>query len=151
MRPRRSGMIGQGPRDRAIPRSLLTGSVGTQEGQAIPMPENAARKKRTRLLSEATGAPYAASLSILAKRPELAQHILWPGDWLQRIGRPVAVISAPTTFPGPERLDLTRTENPHLAFGHGAHYCLGAPLARLEARMAIWTPLHRYPNLRYSR
>ena len=35
----------------------------------------------------------------------------------------------------------------HLAFGHGAHYCLGAPLARLEARIAVWTLLHRLPDL----
>jgi cytochrome P450 len=35
----------------------------------------------------------------------------------------------------------------HLSFGHGPHYCLGAPLARLEARIAVWTLLHRLPEL----
>jgi len=43
---------------------------------------------------------------------------------------------------------LTRSPNPHLAFGKGPHYCLGAPLARLEAQIAIPALLRRAPNLR---
>jgi cytochrome P450 len=43
----------------------------------------------------------------------------------------------------PEILDLVRANNPHLGFGHGPHYCLGAPLARLETRIALWTLLRR--------
>lgn len=54
----------------------------------------------------------------------------------------------PSVFPDPDRLDLTRTPNPHLAFGKGAHYCLGAPLARLEAQIAIPTLLREAPALR---
>lgn len=53
----------------------------------------------------------------------------------------------PEQFADPERLDVTRTENSHLAFGHGAHYCLGAPLARLEGEIAIGTILRRLPGL----
>jgi cytochrome P450 len=46
------------------------------------------------------------------------------------------------------RLDISRAEaNQHLSFGGGVHYCLGAALARLEARLSIATLLHRYPNL----
>ena len=53
----------------------------------------------------------------------------------------------PEHFADPDRLDVTRTENAHLAFGHGLHYCLGAPLARLEGEIAIGTVLRRLPNL----
>jgi cytochrome P450 family 130 len=48
-------------------------------------------------------------------------------------------------FPDPERLDVTRTVTRHLAFGHGAHYCLGANLARLEARVAFEEWHARFP------
>lgn len=53
-------------------------------------------------------------------------------------------------FDAPDTLDITRTNNKHLAFGHGIHYCLGAPLARLEGQIAIETLLQRMPNLRLS-
>jgi cytochrome P450 PksS len=50
-------------------------------------------------------------------------------------------------FPQPDQLDLSREPNRHLAFGLGAHYCLGAPLARLEGQIAIRTLLERLPDL----
>ncbi|MFF4223295.1 cytochrome P450 [Streptomyces abikoensis] len=54
----------------------------------------------------------------------------------------------PDRFPAPERLDLARADNPHLSFGAGIHYCLGAPLARLELAASFGELLRRAPGLR---
>jgi cytochrome P450 len=54
----------------------------------------------------------------------------------------------PVRFPAPDVLDLARSNGSNLGFGHGIHYCLGAPLARLEARVAFEELLSRYPCLR---
>jgi cytochrome P450 len=56
----------------------------------------------------------------------------------------------PGRFPAPDVLDIGRGNGPNLGFGHGAHYCLGAPLARLEARVAFETLLGRHPGLRLA-
>jgi cytochrome P450 len=53
----------------------------------------------------------------------------------------------PRQFPDAGRFDITRDPNPHLAFGHGIHFCLGAPLARLEARVALADLLERVKGL----
>jgi cytochrome P450 len=50
-------------------------------------------------------------------------------------------------FAEPHRFDVHRTPNPHLSFGHGIHFCLGAPLARLEARVALRLLLERYRDV----
>ncbi|MFK0159749.1 cytochrome P450 [Streptomyces sp. NPDC090499] len=53
----------------------------------------------------------------------------------------------PCRFPEPDRLDLDRDATGHLALGHGIHYCLGAPLARLETEIALGALLERFPRL----
>ena len=52
-----------------------------------------------------------------------------------------------TLFPQPERFEIERSPNKHLAFGNGIHYCLGAPLARLEARLALGAMLERFSSV----
>jgi cytochrome P450 len=51
-------------------------------------------------------------------------------------------------FTRPNTFDIDRDPNPHLAFGRGIHFCVGAPLARLEGRVAVNLLLDRYPHLR---
>lgn len=54
----------------------------------------------------------------------------------------------PRVFPDPDVFDIARSPNHHIAFAHGAHFCLGAQLARLETKIAIRNLLERYPKLK---
>jgi hypothetical protein len=79
---------------------------------------------------------------------EVAETLIPAGDMVN-----LSLASAnsdPAVFAEPELLDLARDPNPHLALGQGPHYCLGAALARLEARIAVWTLFHRYPHLQLA-
>lgn len=56
----------------------------------------------------------------------------------------------PDFFDNPDQFDISRTPNQHLGFGKGIHYCLGAPLARMETKLALTTLFDRYPALRLA-
>lgn len=77
---------------------------------------------------------------------ELDGHRLREGDAV------VALLGAanrdPDVFVDPDRLDIGRSPNPHVAFGQGIHFCLGAPLTRMEAEIAFPALLERFPHLR---
>jgi hypothetical protein len=63
-------------------------------------------------------------------------------------GRTLFPLTAPVK--DPEKLDLARDPNPHVAFGQGPHFCLGANLTRMEAQIALTTLFRRFPNLRLA-
>jgi cytochrome P450 len=73
------------------------------------------------------------------------------GKTIRKSDAVIAVIGAanrdPARFPDPDRFDLGRPDNRHLAFGWGAHFCFGAPLARLEAQIVFRTILRRLRNI----
>jgi cytochrome P450 len=66
------------------------------------------------------------------------------------LAAPGAANRDPRQFPDPDRLDLNRDPTGHLAFGHGIHRCIGAPLARAEAEIALRALLTRFPALRLA-
>ena len=83
-----------------------------------------------------------------------AQDVAMDGHLIQR-GDAVNLILAaadrdPAQFANPDQFEIDRANNRHLGFGLGVHYCLGAPLGRLEGKIAISTLFRRLPNLRLA-
>ena len=84
----------------------------------------------------------------------VAEDVEYGGKWLRRGDYVMQVLAAanrdPAQFPEPDRFDIARQPNRHVAFGFGIHFCVGAPLARLEAPVAIGAMLRRLPRLRLA-
>jgi pimeloyl-[acyl-carrier protein] synthase len=89
--------------------------------------------------------PVQLTTRYAAEQVELDSYTIQPGDWIQFILG--AANRDPAQFPEPDRLDLSRRPNRHIGFGHGIHFCLGAPLARTQGQIAISTLITRFPNL----
>jgi len=89
--------------------------------------------------------PVQSMFRVVARPTTLGGQSLQPGQsvlaWIGSANRDEQV------FPDADRFDLRRNPNKHLAFGNGIHFCLGAPLARLEARIALAALLRRLPEL----
>jgi cytochrome P450 len=89
-----------------------------------------------------------ASQRIALEDIEMAGTRIPKGAWMHiSLG---AAGRDPAAFQNPDSLNLTRSANRHMAFGYGAHFCLGAPLARLEGQIAIASLLARFPRLTFA-
>jgi cytochrome P450 len=93
--------------------------------------------------------PVQSMFRVVARPATLGGQSMQPGQpvlaWIGSANRDEQF------FNDADRFDVHRSPNRHLAFGQGIHYCLGAPLARLESRIALAAILRRLPNLRRQR
>jgi cytochrome P450 RapN len=94
-------------------------------------------------------------LGAAAGFPRIATEDVMVGGTLVRAGDAVMTQMAAanrdgSVFDHAEEIDFHRENNPHVAFGHGVHHCLGAQLARLELQVAVGTVLRRLPDVRFA-
>ena len=85
--------------------------------------------------------PLQSMLRLAPRGATLGEHTLEPGDFV--LGFIGSANRDPKVFDDPERFDIHRKLNRHIAFGHGGHFCLGAALARMETMTAIWSLMDR--------
>jgi cytochrome P450 len=125
--------------------------------------DRAQRDRFARILESGEEGPLAAAVEELLRYDGPVELATWRfatedldvGGQRVSAGEPVLVVLAaadrdPRKFDRPDVLDLTRRDNQHLGYGHGIHYCLGAPLARLEGRVALETLFRRLPDVELS-
>jgi cytochrome P450 len=92
--------------------------------------------------------PTQVIIRVVAEELRIGGRTLAEGDLVYLVL--AATNRDPERFADPDRLDLRRAGNRHLAFGNGPHFCLGAPLARLEAEIAVGALVRRFPDLRLN-
>src|SRR2546426_9965215 len=142
--------------------NLIVTMVGGQETTTnlignglLPLLRNPAEMERLR--ADSSLIPSAVEELLRYESPSQHTARLAPSD-IEMGGKKIrerqAVIAvmgaanrAPERFPDPDRLDIARQDNRHLAFGWAAHFCFGAALARLEGQIAFEAILRRLPNL----
>lgn len=131
------------------------GLIGNGVLALLRHPDQLARlRERPELLESAVeellryDSPAQVAVRVAREDVELGGRRIGPGELV------VAVLGAanrdPARFAEPERLDLARSPNPHFGFGRGVHFCLGAPLARAEAQVAIGELVRRFPGIRLA-
>ena len=92
--------------------------------------------------------PVQATSRVVLEDVDVNGHAVRAGDELFLLMG--AANRDPEAFARPEELDVTRQDIRHLSFGHGIHYCLGAPLARIEAPVALNALIQRFPDMRLA-
>ncbi|MFC6089174.1 cytochrome P450 [Saccharothrix lopnurensis] len=107
----------------------------------LAAPETAVEELLRWLTVVHTGVPRVVTAEV-----ELGGRVLEPGDLV--VCSLPAANRDPDLVADPDELDLAREAGSHVAFGHGVHHCLGAPLARMEMRVAFTALLTRFPGLR---
>src|SRR5262249_46808033 len=114
-------------------------------------------EEMNRLLSDLSLIPSAVEEMLRYESPSQHTGRLAPedvelgGKLIRKRQAVMAVMAAanrdPERFPDPDRFDITRSDNRHLAFGYAAHFCFGAPLARAEGQVAFESLLRRFPSI----
>jgi pimeloyl-[acyl-carrier protein] synthase len=111
-------------------------------------------RARPELIGSAVEEMLRYDTSLQRNRRIVGEDLEFGGQQMRKGQFVMQVIGAanrdPAAFADPERFDITRNPNPHIGFGRGIHFCLGAPLARIEAPLAIQALLRRFPNLRLT-